>query len=44
MTEPLRLVWLSNNHGHSSPSLKFGLMKLARQGEIRLEDRPVSSA
>lgn len=44
MGEPLRLVWFSNHHDHSLHYLKFGLMNLARQGQIRLEDRPVATA
>jgi hypothetical protein len=44
MGEPLRFVWFSNHHDHSLHYLKFGLMQLARQGRIRLEDRPVGAA
>ena len=44
MPVPLRLVWFSNHHDHSLHYLKFGLMQLARQGQLRFEDRPVLAA
>ncbi len=38
------LIWFANHHEHSLHYLKFGLMQLARQGDIRLEERPTATA
>lgn len=41
--QPL-VVWFKNPHEHSAHYLKFGLMKLARQGSIHLKEQAVSKA
>ncbi|MCP9849776.1 hypothetical protein [Cyanobium sp. Morenito 9A2] len=38
------LVWFANSHEHSLHYLKFGLMQMARQGEICLEERNTATA
>ncbi len=44
MTQRPLLVWFSNHHEHSLHWLKLGLMQLARQGQIRLQERPTVAA
>lgn len=38
------VVWFTNHQEHSLHYLKFGLMQLARQGVIRLQERPTVTA
>jgi hypothetical protein len=38
------VVWFTNQHDQSLHYLKFGLMQMARQGEIRLQERPTATA